>query len=173
MGGVFARGRGGRGAVRRQAVQVLRLRWTRSFEPRPSRDACVFAPSDLCWRATCRCEETATLEVPVSHEQFSDCIDACNDCAAACEHCADACLGEDDVAMMADCIRLDRDCADICRLAVALMERNSRFAGELCGLCATVCEACAAECSKHKAAHCRACADACQRCAAACRAMAS
>ncbi len=97
----------------------------------------------------------------------------CNDCAAACEHCATECLGEANVTMMADCIRLDRDCADFCRLAVALMQRQSQFAKQLCGLCATVCEACGSECGKHQAAHCKACAAACRRCAELCRAMAS
>lgn len=38
----------------------------------------------------------------MSHEQHSDCIEACNACAEACEHCADACLSENDVKMMAE-----------------------------------------------------------------------
>lgn len=108
----------------------------------------------------------------MSHEQFSTCIDACNACASACEHCATACLGENDVKMMAECIRLDRDCADICRLAAAWMARDSRFAKQLCALCAAVCEACGAECARHAAQHCQMCAEACRRCAEECRKMA-
>jgi hypothetical protein len=36
-----------------------------------------------------------------------------------------------------------------------------------------VCEACAAECSKHDDDHCRRCAEACRRCAGECRSMMS
>lgn len=106
------------------------------------------------------------------HQQFQDCIDQCNACAVACEHCAASCLSESNVQEMAECIRLDLDCAAICRLASAYMARGSRFAKDLCGLCATACEACGAECERHSPAHCQECAQACRRCAQACRAIA-
>jgi hypothetical protein len=107
----------------------------------------------------------------MSHERFSECLEACNDCAAACDHCATACLTEPDVAMMVECIRIDRDCSDICRLAAAWMARDSRFVHQLCELCAAICDACGAECAKHATEHCRACAEACRRCAERCREM--
>jgi hypothetical protein len=94
-------------------------------------------------------------------------------CAEACEHCADACLGEADVKMMAGCVRLDRDCAEACWLAAAFMSRGSRFAAALRRVCAEVCEACGAECGKHKHDHCQRCAEACRACAAECRKMAA
>lgn len=109
----------------------------------------------------------------MAHERFIDCIKACDACTAACEHCATACLSEGDMKMMAECIRLDRDCADICQLASAMMSRDSKFAKEVCALCATICEACATECAKHKLKHCEDCAAACRRCAEACRKMAA
>ena len=109
----------------------------------------------------------------MAHENFQECIDACDACAVACDHCATACLGEDDVKMMARCIALDMDCAQICRLASALMARGSEFAGALCRLCADVCQACGDECAKHEADHCRECAAACRRCAEVCRKMAA
>jgi hypothetical protein len=112
-------------------------------------------------------------EMPMAHEKYRSCIDACARCAAACDHCADACLGEPDVKMMADCIRLDRDYAEICWLAAALMSRGSRFAAALCRVCADVCEACGAECEKHKHDHCQKCAAACWACAEACLTMAA
>ena len=68
----------------------------------------------------------------MAHERYTDCIKECDACAAACEHCATACLSEAEVKAMADCIRLDRDCADICRLASAMMSRDSKFAKEIC-----------------------------------------
>ncbi len=108
----------------------------------------------------------------MAHEHYADCIEACHACADECEHCADACLGEQDVKKMAECIRLDRDCADMCRLAAALMSRDSAFAVPFCQLCATIFDACAAECEKHDMDHCRACAEACRRCADECRRMA-
>jgi hypothetical protein len=108
----------------------------------------------------------------MSHDH-AETIRECHACAEACEHCAQACLAEPGVANMAQCIRLDLDCAALCRLAALLMTRDSRFAKELCRVCAVACDACAAECLRHDAEHCRACARACRRCAEACRRMAS
>lgn len=108
----------------------------------------------------------------MAHVEHQTCIKACEECAEACEHCATACLGEGDVKMMAECIRLDRDCAAICWLTAGFMSRGSKFATALCRVCADICEACGAECAKHKHAHCQQCAEACQRCAAECRKMA-
>ena len=105
----------------------------------------------------------------MSHERFSECIQACHACAIACEHRHAACLAEDDVGMMTECIRLDHDCADICRLAAAWIARGSQFAPQLCALCATLCEAYGTVCAKHRNAHCQACAEACRSCAAECR----
>ncbi|MGN6546412.1 MAG: four-helix bundle copper-binding protein [Aureliella sp.] len=107
----------------------------------------------------------------MTHQEFQSCIQACIECAQACEHCATACLSERDVAKMAPCIRLDRDCAGMCWQAAAFMSRDSQFAQELCRVCADVCEACGAECRKHKMDHCQRCADACERCAEECRRM--
>ena len=73
--------------------------------------------------------------------------------------------------MMAECIRLDLDCAAICRLAAAYMARE--YAGNVCNVCADICEACGAECARHPQAHCQNCAQACRRCAEECRRMSS
>lgn len=108
----------------------------------------------------------------MAHEQFRDCIDACEACANACDHCATACLKEPDVSMMARCIALDIDCAQLCRYAAGAMARGSELAPQICALCADVCEACGEECARHQHAHCKTCADACRRCAEACRRMA-
>jgi hypothetical protein len=100
-------------------------------------------------------------ELPMAHQQYASCIEACNDCADACDHCAAACLQEDDVKMMARCIALDMDCAQICRLAASYMSRGSEMAQQICALCADICERC-----------CQECAAACRRCAQECRSMA-
>ena len=90
-----------------------------------------------------------------------------------CNRCFDECLKEDNVQMMAECIRLDRECADVCALAVQAMQINSRFAKQICELCADICQACGDECAKHDAPHCQDCAEACHRCAKICREMAA
>lgn len=107
------------------------------------------------------------------HEQFDNCIDACNTCAVACNHCAASCLQEPDVAGMARCIALDLDCAQVCALAAALMNRGSENSKTVCALCADTCQSCADECGKHPMDHCRQCAEACLRCAQECRRMSS
>lgn len=105
------------------------------------------------------------------HEQFKSCIDACVRCAQECEHCATACLGERDAASLANCIRLDADCAEMCWGVASFMSRGSEFAPDLCGMCAEICDVCAAECQKHASRmdHCRVCAEVCRNCAEECR----
>lgn len=70
--------------------------------------------------------------------------------------------------MMAECIRTDRDCAQLCWTTSALLARDSEFSGELCAVCAKVCQACADECAKHDHQHCQKCAEACRQCAEEC-----
>ena len=103
----------------------------------------------------------------------SACAEACNACADACDNCTSSCLKEQHVAAMARCIQLTIDCAALCRLAASFAARDSIYAKELCALCASICDACAAECGQHDHDHCQACAAACKRCADECRRMAS
>jgi hypothetical protein len=104
-------------------------------------------------------------------EAYRDAVEACYRCADACDRCAAACLLEDDVKAMARCIALDVDCADLCRLAAAMMARDSEHAVPVARLCAELCETCGEECAGHDMDHCRACAEACRGCAKACRAI--
>lgn len=103
---------------------------------------------------------------------YQACIEACDACVLACNTCAAACLREADPRPMARCIAFDMDCADLCRLASTLMVRDSEYARDVCSICATVCEACADECSKHDIDHCQRCAQACRRCASECKGVA-
>lgn len=112
----------------------------------------------------------ATIVNP-SAAAFQSCIDACTKCLQACEECLTACLKEPDVQARIHCIQMLRDCADICALASQWMSRSSMHAKQICQLCATLCEACAADCAKFQDAHCQACADECRKCAEACRKM--
>jgi hypothetical protein len=108
----------------------------------------------------------------MAHQEYQSCIEACARCAQECEHCGNACLGEDDVKRMVECVRLNKDCAEMCWGAAGFMSRDSRFARDICRVCAEICEACGEECRKHDAEHCQRCADACERCAAECHQMA-
>ncbi|CDZ79504.1 hypothetical protein BN59_03822 [Legionella massiliensis] len=109
----------------------------------------------------------------MAHEQYQSCIDACLACVTECEHCATACLQEDKVKDMVCCIQLDRDCGQLCSLAAEMMARGSKYAKEICALCAKVCRDCAKECGKHQQMdHCKRCAEACNRCAEECEKMA-
>jgi hypothetical protein len=101
------------------------------------------------------------------------CITACQACVNACERCVSECLEEDHVQTMTKCIRLARDCADVCRLAIGLMGRDSAYAKQICALCSDVSEACSVECARHKEEQCRQCAEACRRCAEVCRKVAA
>src|SRR6476646_2307494 len=76
------------------------------------------------------------------YHEYRSCIEACLRCAAVCNHCASSCTQERDVAMMARCIQLDMECAAICSAAAQLMSLGSVHAPEICGLCASACEAC-------------------------------
>ncbi len=107
----------------------------------------------------------------MNYHDYQKCIEACLKCAAVCNHCASACLQEDDVKMMARCVQLDMECAVICYAAAQLMSLGSDKAGELCKLCADICDACAIECGKHETKHCQECAAACKACADECRKM--
>jgi hypothetical protein len=100
--------------------------------------------------------------------QLQACIDACLGCAQECDNCAKACMIEPDAASLIECVRWDRDCADMCRLAVNLMRRDSHFLEEVCRLCGEFCNGCADECAKHDHDHCQRCAEACRQCAEEC-----
>jgi hypothetical protein len=107
-------------------------------------------------------------------DPLSTCIHACVEAAQACTACADACIAEHDRAL-GPCIRLNLDCADLCNAASRILSRQ--LAPDLgvvsltLQLCATVCDACAYECSHHAALHphCGVCAVACRGCMEACR----
>jgi hypothetical protein len=66
------------------------------------------------------------------------------------------------------------DCAAICQTSADFMLRGSPLHTLTCGVCAEVCERCAASCEKFpEDAMMQQCAETCQSCAASCREMAS
>ncbi|MPM02994.1 putative cysteine-rich protein YhjQ [bioreactor metagenome] len=105
-------------------------------------------------------------------DKHQTCIDACNRCAQACEECTMLCLNEPDVAARKNCISGLIECSAICKESACFMAMNAQHAKDLCKLCATVCEKCAAECGMFKDDHCVKCAFECKSCASECKTMA-
>ena len=103
--------------------------------------------------------------------KYQKCIDACKRCAQACDECFTACLAEPDVNARTGCISTLVECAGVCNLAGCSMSRDSKFAKDICNLCASVCDTCATDCAMFKDDHCVKCADECRACANECRAM--
>jgi len=96
-------------------------------------------------------------------------IEACLQCLRWCSACVDEGLAEDPSKMAAS-IRLCHECGPVCGVCATLLSSNSRFAHQLCGVCADICDACASECEQHKHVETmRRCAEACRRCATTCR----
>ncbi len=106
-----------------------------------------------------------------NEQNYQDCIEALLRCATECQQCASFCLREEEDNLMAKCIKLDMECAAICYATAQLMNLGSEFAGDLCRICAEICDACAKECAKHEADHCQRCAVECTACAEECRKM--
>ena len=109
----------------------------------------------------------------MSYEKFRSCIEACYECAMECDRCATACLQEEDLKMMKRCIELDMYCSGICRTAASFMAMGEMYSGQICRLCAEICQACGEECAKHKYEHCQRCSEACKSCAAECNKIAA
>ena len=62
---------------------------------------------------------------------------------------------EEDVKMMPKCIQLDMECASTCYSAAQVMILWGKKVKELCGICANICDECAAECATHDHEHCK------------------
>lgn len=98
------------------------------------------------------------------------------DCITHCSDCHDACLGSATHAFMQDMMpehtRLLLDCAEICDTSRDFMLRGSDLHPKTCGLCATICRACAEMCEGHDDKVMQACAQVCRRCEQSCAEMA-
>lgn len=101
------------------------------------------------------------------------CIAACLDCTRLASVCAHRCIIGGQADRMSRCISLCVDCATVTGACATLMARDSEYAGQVCGVCADLCDACAAECEKHGNGIMAQCATACRQCAQTCRQMAT
>ena len=70
-------------------------------------------------------------------------------------------------------LRLLLDCAEICQTSADFMLRGSELHGQVCGVCADVCDRCAQSCAQFgDDQQMQACAEECRKCAESCRKMA-
>ncbi len=100
------------------------------------------------------------------------CVEECLRCHAVClgmasHHCLVA--GGKHVAVAH--FRLMLACAEACQSAANFMLIRTDKHKAMCGLCAEICEACAASCEQ--LGDMQDCVDACRRCAQSCRSMAA
>jgi hypothetical protein len=106
-------------------------------------------------------------------QEMRECIQDCTDCHNVCTETITYCLEQGGAYVAVDLIRLLQDCAQLCATSADSMLRASRFAGPICGLCATVCDACAEACEQFgNDPQMTTCAQTCRRCAECCRRMA-
>ena len=108
----------------------------------------------------------------MTRNRFQSCIDECNKCSQSCYQCLDLCMSEPDANSRKNCMKLLVECARMCEMSSEIMSINGEFSTAHCGLCATICDRCAEECSKFKDTHCKDCAQECSTCADECRNMA-
>jgi hypothetical protein len=103
-----------------------------------------------------------------------ECIASCIECGTLCMATVPHCLERGGPHADPGHIRLLLDCAEICQTSANFMVRGSELHARTCGLCAEICDDCAAECERlGDDAQMEACARACQRCADSCRRMAA
>jgi hypothetical protein len=101
--------------------------------------------------------------------KFSDAIEACNVARRRCERVVTAGLAQPDVNKVTQVIVVARDVARITTLTSQLLERGSKYAYPICGVCAQACDELAKACAKHpKIDAFSRCAEACRKCAEEC-----
>jgi len=104
--------------------------------------------------------------------ELLDCIQSCKDCHDICVDTAAYCLKMGGHHAAAKHMRLLLDCAQVCTTSEDYMLRDSAFYAQLCGVCADVCDGCAAACDRFSGdQQMEECVSACENCADACRAL--
>ena len=121
-------------------------------------------------------ERSMERQTPMAQERsphMQSCIDDCLECHSICLETVTHCLQMGGKHAEPRHIRLLLDCAEICQTSANFMLRSSDLHGHTCGVCATVCTACAEDCERFRDdPQMMACAEMCRRCAASCQEMA-
>lgn len=106
-------------------------------------------------------------------ERMRECIQQCQNCHDVCTETINHCLQMGGAHAEQNHIRVMLDCAEACQTSANFMLRMSDVYGEVCGVCADMCERCQRECERFKDDQMmQQCADACQKCAQSCHEMA-
>ena len=105
-------------------------------------------------------------------EEMQQCIQNCQQCHSTCLETISYCLEKGGKHAETGHIRLLMSCAEICQTSADFMLIGSDLHPRVCGVCADVCEQCAASCGNFgDDKQMQACADICRRCAQTCRKM--
>ncbi len=112
-------------------------------------------------------------ETPVD-AGMQQCIQNCSDCHRICVETITHCLEMGGAHAAVDHITLLLDCAQICSVSADYMLRDSPRHHATCGLCAEICEQCAADCERLADGdqNMLECSEICRVCATSCRQMA-
>jgi hypothetical protein len=105
--------------------------------------------------------------------EMEKCIHNCEECHDVCIQTMTYCLQMGGKHAEPSHIRLLADCIQICHMSADFMLRGSEFHPRTCGVCAEICEQCAADCERidRNDTQMAACAEVCRRCAESCRQM--
>lgn len=93
------------------------------------------------------------VETPQQYQLIDDVARAIQ----VCEWCADQCVQDADPNMV-ECIRLCEDVSELGQTVLALVPRQSRYAGQVLQAFEQAVQACGQECGRHQQHHCQECA---------------
>ena len=79
-------------------------------------------------------------------QDMHQCIQNCLDCHSFCSNTVMYCLQKGGMHAELAHIRLMLDCAEICQTSANFMLRGSELHTRTCGICAEICDRCAASC---------------------------
>lgn len=107
--------------------------------------------------------------------EMRNCISNCVECHASCLETSAHCLTLARENAAACHQTLLQDCAEICQTSANFMLRGSAHHEETCGVCATLCLACAESCDDRSGVDetMHRCAEICRKCAQSCERMAA
>jgi hypothetical protein len=110
--------------------------------------------------------------MPQTNQRMQDCIRECQECHKTCLHIAmNHCLELGGKHVEPNHFRLMMACAEICQISANMMLIGTDLHKLTCGVCARICEQCAADCER--VGDMDECVQACGKCAQSCRQMAA
>jgi hypothetical protein len=110
---------------------------------------------------------------PVTAQAMHDAARATQECEAICIDTIQYCLQQGGAHVESSHMKLVLECAEICTTTVKFLLLGA-FHGQVSGVCANICEACAVSCEKFAGdSQMKEWADSCRLCAAACRRVAT